>query len=451
MSNEALVVLCGRNDGIGDRIKALLNSMIISEAAGGRFLFHWPALDRVFDAQFLQMPPVERMFSSSFIAAHHITAARLRSLAPTTLSRDLREFAGLSLQDLRGVYIAQGGERLRPGSHIGPLTISADCYQRAFKRLEFSAEIESAFDAARGAEIPEGAVALHIRSGDLVYGEYRYFGTLESKVIPLEIAEFLLRSKLETKFVVFCQDRDILNRVKMLPNVIIPDDLLGGRTLDPVQSILFEISLMSRCKRIIAGSSAFAALAALISGNELEAITTHLTAQTCIDVAMSSSELTTDLPGVSRQQRAMTAWWVIVTFADTLVSPQELQLVRHARAMDPVNPQYWLHEAALHIGADDVAELERVLYLAVLDNDEARAAFVNNIEMMGRRSALKRSRKHLESLAIAAARGGRLAMAIYAIVARQLGRPDDADRYAKRFKALSLLADDIYSTFTKYV
>jgi len=445
MNNEAVVIVAGRKDGIGERLRAIMNCIILSDAIGGQFLFHWPDLDRNLDAQFVDMLPVDRMFSAAFIEKHHIDPARLRSLSAVPLSPDLNEIAGLGENSGPCAFLAPAADKLVPGSSIGRFSIPEDCYVRAFNSIEFSDEIQAAVNAARLADVPASSIALHIRSGDLVYGNYRYFGTLESKLIPLEISEYLIAKNPETKFVIFCQDKDIISRVRGHDNVIVPEDVADTAAFNGVQSVLFEISLMSRCGKIIAGSSAFASLAAQVSAKSVDAIGAHLTPRECIEVALKSAASAGEEPGVSPQQKAMTAWWTIVMFGRKLAPADELTLVRFARRMDPINPQYWLHESGILISNDDLEGVEELLFSALAENPAARQVFMKHIAMMRRPSAVKRSTRHLDRFAVAAAKGGRMASFVYAILAKQFGRTEDAALYTKRFKALSMLSVDAYA------
>lgn len=443
-----ITVISSRRDGLGARLRSLLNAMVLAEAVSGRFVFHWGALDEAFEAKFVDTLPVEEMFSERFIAQHHMTPKEIKALSAAPVPKDIAAFLSSVSSNSSQAYLASGSEQL---VGVSP-AVDGGAFARAFERIEFSPALAAAKEAARQANIADTTFALHIRSGDLVHGQYRYYGTLESKIVPLQIAEHLIRSRPETSFLVFCQDREILARLKGLANVQVPDDLADTAQFNGTQRALFEICLMSRCSKIIAGSSAFALVAALLSNRTLDAIGDYLTPEECVDVAFKCIEDTAPAEGVSPKQRAMTAWWSILRFRKLLRAADQLKLVRFARKMDPLNPQFWMHECFLLNGKGRTREVEEALFSALILNDEAMDVFLSNVRVMMRRpSAQKRGLARMESFATSARKEGRMSMFVYAQMARQLDAHDEAEIYARRLKALSGLCTDMYSKLEQYL
>ncbi|EDO6595925.1 hypothetical protein FVN02_08050, partial [Campylobacter coli] len=141
-------------------------------------------------------------------------------------------------------------------------------YPRLWSKIKFSPRIQEVIKLSNDIVkkmFHEGFIAIHIRSGDIVFDErVRKLGVGFGKAMPVEIAmELIERSKKENKHVVlFGDDLSELRTLKQYYNVSIIEDFIQEMT--GVDRIIFEINFMSKAEIIYSGGSSFARVASYI-------------------------------------------------------------------------------------------------------------------------------------------------------------------------------------------
>ncbi|GAM63298.1 capsular polysaccharide biosynthesis heptosyltransferase hddD [Vibrio ishigakensis] len=141
----------------------------------------------------------------------------------------------------------------------------------AFNEIGFSDNVNSLLNLAKQS-INKDTVAIHLRTGDVLYGQYRKFVNYTYKGLCLPLVEKIIKDEilLGNNIVLFGQESGVLNHLKEKYNVTISDDLVPNHISDSTELAIFEMALMSNCKSIIAGSSGFAKISSRIGNIKLE-------------------------------------------------------------------------------------------------------------------------------------------------------------------------------------
>jgi hypothetical protein len=356
--------LAARSDGFGERLRAMMNAMILAERFEGDFRFVWGKIGASWDRSAHVVLSKEKTFAPDFLSAYATEASAVRSETYHPIS------------GLKSIHAAT---RFRVGqnalSTVLPelaATLPKDAGANAFRRIRFSDRLERGRQAAFDIDLAPGAVALHLRAGDIIYGHSRLVGHYARKAIPWPLA-FELAAQLRSEgriVMVFGQDAALCRCIAAMHDGVFAGDIVEKLGLDFHQTALFEITLMSRCAEVYAGDSGFALVACQIAGAPLAQISDRLSRE---DIrALLLSALEADDPGrpartgsprapcpdaISDLQRAF-AFWSAASVHAALFNPEERsRLLATAIARDPVNSIYRLARirARLEAGAVDEA------------------------------------------------------------------------------------------------
>lgn len=254
--------VANRADGMGERLRALLNVMLLAEKNNGNFIFSWETKNRDFHAT----REKNLIFSQEFQKNHIVERKKIEEM-------ELYPLQGISLlfqdqaKDYDGYLVQQNNvSTILPYPYNGFNSID---YKRAFDKIGFSEEMKAAKVDAENIPLADKMIAIHIRAGDIVFGQFRWEPIFYRKVIPLFLLEKTITNTLEDgfKIVIFGQDDKFCNYLSEKYNLIYSKNLLRKNYNDS-QVALFDIVLMSRCQVIIAGFSGFATLASWIGGSK---------------------------------------------------------------------------------------------------------------------------------------------------------------------------------------
>jgi glycosyltransferase involved in cell wall biosynthesis len=258
---EGKLIIARRQDGFGERLKALINAIYVSNMTGFEFKFNWT--DRLENNDFHSIENKDNIFSGEYIAKHHLEFKSTQLFLKYNTKNIYKDERGL-FETFDGWEVNQN--YLNMGSNSKVL----EGYKQAFDSIQFSHGIKIALKEADMIVLPENSVAIHLRSGDIVFGHYRHSTRFTTKAIPVPIAlELIDRLKKDGKVVVvFSQDKDCLDEVVDDVSVFSFDYFLKENSHDFIgaEQEMFEIRLMSRCEFIISGSSGFSVLAGRIGG-----------------------------------------------------------------------------------------------------------------------------------------------------------------------------------------
>lgn len=267
--------LANRNDGLGARLGAILNAIVMAKIFQRKFHVYWPSEVSV-GKEFHVIDSAKDTFSQKYVEEHFVGDDFLivDKNAQVSNVENVKDFFAENEID---VYLCHQNEKFKCLHDLSG--IDATAYKEAFESIKFNESINQSILAAKSVNIGQKAVAIHIRGGDIVYGRYRLSRRYQQKALCYSLAIALIDKLTQQGFtpVIFLQDKAIENalRNEKLNNLVLAKDF--SNDFDLKQQAFFDIALMSRCQIIIAGSSSFSDVAARISGIKVDKPSKYLT------------------------------------------------------------------------------------------------------------------------------------------------------------------------------
>jgi hypothetical protein len=240
-------------------------------------------------------------------------------------------------------------------------TTSGFSYGDVFWSIDFHEDIRAAIHAARDLPLPDNFAAIHLRSGDVFYGEYRKFVHYTYKGVTLPVAKGMIEhlKAAGLGIVIFGQDGDVLEYLKREYGATLAADVIPASCTTDTQRAMFEIVLMSRGQRIIAGSSGFAKIAGWIGGRKVEGPTAFFTADE--QSALSRRDLEQNAEKYHPLQTAFAYWYAYFVNRKNMPYQSSVALLEGAHEYDPDNQLYPIVLAALHFRHGHAPRGEQVL------------------------------------------------------------------------------------------
>lgn len=266
--------ISNRNDGLGERLKAMLNAIVMAKIFKSDFHVLWP--DEVSAGkEYHAIDSKEYLFSKDYVAQHFIDNEFLAKQKVYPLS-DRLNIQDLFVEGEHRYYLCHQNEKFQFLKNFGE--IEDGIYKDAFYSIKFSESVSQAITAAKMVNIGSKAAAVHIRGGDIIYGRYRLSERYQSKAVCFPVAVALIEKLRKQGFtpVVFFQDEAIETELKSgrFGKLVLARDY--SSRFGVTEQAMFEITLMSRCQTIIAGTSGFAEVAARISGVKVQKTSNYL-------------------------------------------------------------------------------------------------------------------------------------------------------------------------------
>lgn len=347
-----------RNDGLGERLKSLLNAMVLSREYQNEFKFTWTTPDNLGPTHAIAAP--ETTFAPEFLEQH------LTEEIPSdfhVLDKRL-DFVNGNLEVNNSIQVSQNSIY----TQIPELKkyISPKQFENAFHEIGFSDEVNEAIDYASKVTLKVNAVSVHLRSGDIVYGRYRHNDRYTNKVISWAQADFMV-SSLKTQgldVVLFGQSPEVCRTLADKYDCIYLNDQEKVKSFSALQTAFFDIILMSRTNRIFAGKSGFSQFAELIGGGKICAPETEFDRAemaTHIETLLSD----TDEQPVDNLQIAFSCWHYVYNFKDIANSTQTVKLLEKGIIKDPDNLFYKIVLATLLFEKEDVESAESMVSLVL--------------------------------------------------------------------------------------
>lgn len=339
------VFLARRSDGLGERLNAMLNALWLSEIYSCDFRFAWPK--RFQDDPLHAIVPVEKMFSPEFIERFCVPEEELSGNWEISGRKRSRQEIAWRLSDT-GMITA-------PRVHLSELMhdfvdlSDVSGLQRAFRKIGFSDHVQEAIDHAESIRLPPNAVVMHLRSGDVFYGEYRKYVHYSYKGITMPIAKELIRQQREEGCEVYVigQDAEAISYLTQTTSASNIDSLLpsGLSAMTNVQKAMYDLVLLSRFKTIIGGSSGFSRQAGWIGGGNVLRPTDLLSAAEQHRVSLR--DLQNCELSYNPLQTSFAYWYAYYCGRHSRTAEQNVPLLIKARNFDPDNELYYFVEAAL--------------------------------------------------------------------------------------------------------
>lgn len=268
------VFFANRRDGLGERLRALLNAMVLAQYTQGSFYFAWSK-----SSSYKDILDAGTLFSESFVENHKLEVDKVAQLNLKPIAKTKI----LNNTDENG-YLAQRNDNIKKLLKNSGYTLDPQDYKKAFDNIGFSENILSVINYARSLKLNDKVVAIHLRAGDVVYGRIRYVHGFTEKVIPLYVLESLIVTfkKEGYQVLIFGQDNSLCEYLKNEFEVTYSLDLIE-RPYSQMEEAIYDIVLMSRCQKILAGSSGFAIVSSWIGGIELESYQNYITDEEAMD------------------------------------------------------------------------------------------------------------------------------------------------------------------------
>ncbi|ECL9233740.1 hypothetical protein FT461_09085, partial [Campylobacter coli] len=245
------LMVAARSDGFGARFMPILNAMYLAEYAGFKFGFVWKksghdenSLKKFENNELagLHLSNESNIFSKDFISQYSYTN-KLPSNMQVETKNSINEFIN-NTNYFWGNYVDYNITRKFFGARV------FEKYPKLWKKIKFSTAIQKIIDNANkiaSVVFPKKFIAIHIRSGDIVYDErVKKLGVGIGKAMPIEIAMHLIEENLtkNEKIVLFGDDFTSLRELKKQYGVSIIEDFID-ENLSGIERIVFEIVFMS--------------------------------------------------------------------------------------------------------------------------------------------------------------------------------------------------------------
>ena len=249
-----IIFFANRLDGFGERLRAILNIISLSNKYNGDFYFSWQVMGDEHKA-FHAIDKHNEVFEDSFSEKHIRNFKKIRSLNLLPFKKDdCLNFNNVSCYD--GILVDREYLEKKRGFD----------YKTAFSEIKFSNKMLKAKKSAEKILLKGKTVALHFRAGDIVYGVYRFNNVFYTKVTPPYVIESLVKifQNKGYEVLIFSQDYEFCKAVCEKYDLLFLHDI-DERNAGEAESALFDITLMSRCNCIVAGSSGFAIVASWLN------------------------------------------------------------------------------------------------------------------------------------------------------------------------------------------
>ena len=331
------VFLAARRDGLGARLQAMLNAMVLAERFDGDVPLPLVALRAR-----LRGVPRDPAEGGGVLARPSAPGTPMTRARSTGGSSSGSSRTRPSSSRARAGRFNVGFNRLEDALPQAARLLAPDAQRRAFDRVEFSPELARAKAAAYDVELPRAVAALHLRAGDIVYGYYRLHGYMNGKAMPWPLAVGLaerLRGRGD-QVLVFGEDAALCGWVAARTGGVDVRKLCAGMGFDKYQAAIFEIALMSRAGEIYAGSSRFPAVACQIAGMRPKRANAQLGRREIRRRFLDALKASTVGSEVSDLQRAFAFSAAALRFERLFSADERDRFLKEAGARDPVNGLY---------------------------------------------------------------------------------------------------------------
>ncbi|MFG5113726.1 hypothetical protein O8I40_06900, partial [Campylobacter lari] len=204
------------------------------------------------------------IFSQEFIDEYSYTD-KIESNRGILRNINIEELQTTPFDHVWGWYISQNTSQIVFSNQYEKFAAE---YPRLWSKIKFSPRIQEIIKLSNNTAkeaFDNSFIAIHIRSGDIVYDErINSCGIEWHKAMPVEIAmELIEKNKKENKnIVLFGDDLSELRALKQYYHVSIIEDFI--QELTGIDRIIFEINFMSKAEVIYSGHSSFARVASYI-------------------------------------------------------------------------------------------------------------------------------------------------------------------------------------------
>lgn len=437
VSGGGPVFVARATDGLGPRLRNLMMAMVLADVHGGTFSFTWPSMNpQVRDLH--AVTHAGEFFAEEFVQKHLIAEEGFDPSQLVPLPEAIEALASVGVAPGTKISVTTSFSKSEFARRFPGVSFDQQI-AKAFASIQLTEKMETARAAAANAQLPTTeAAAIHLRAGDIVYGIHREMDSFHAKVVSYPLAiEMISRMKASgVTPVLFGQDPQLLAYLRDNHGAFCAADLGDREGYDDVQNALFDICLLGRCSRIIAGTSGFAVLGAWLAQVTLERPDRMFDAEEAVRMiehhvldAPPSSDL------ISPHQKAFAARAAFVLAGETIATREPFwRLLEAACTLDPVNPFLLFVQACSLYEDGKSEEAESSLAGIIAEPSDLRKRFL----VLLRNKKPGRTLPYLDALAEKARSGHVMASFCCAVSYAALGRKDAGDM----LELLTAVADE---------
>lgn len=402
---EKPLFLAMRNDGLGERLKAIINCIILAGKTKGDFGFTWSS--ELGLSNFHDTNSVKDIFNSNFINSYYKTKEQLEKY-------DILKLKNIKSEDfMYADAIKVEHTPIKDQNDDRSLYPSPNEYKEAFDSINFNQDISKAIFLAENISVSKNTIAIHLRSGDIVYGIYRFMNKYYHKSMPIYILDKIITDYQLQGYdvLIFGQDKIFCNFVSNKYNVRYSDNLLSSDYSD-TQRAFFDIILMSRCSEIIAGGSGFAILSQLLGNiprkRFYELISDNETITSFNEASSSGGILENEY--VSPLLKAFSYATFFDEYSHKLDSLQKIHLMSKAFYLDPENSYYALILALTFYENEEITKGDLILYEELIkDKDYGILWLAKEKGIRGAKTILE---THINEIKVVIGKGSAIAVCL---------------------------------------
>lgn len=390
------VFIANRTDGLGERLRALLNAMILAKKMESSFLFSWSTMTENLwstmnqkDAMFHATSEKNLIFNNDFQEKYLLDITEINKMKllplnniPWTTANELKNYNGISVQQ-------NNIARELPYPYAD---FDSGSYQEAFNEIGFSEDLLAAKKHAESISVSPKTIAIHIRAGDLVFGSFRDEPIWYGKVVPLYLLDYIIERLISDSFeiIVFGQDDGLCKYLAYKYNILYSKDLLE-KSYNMSQTAIFDIVLMSKCNYIIAGASGFATLATWLGGSKIVSGYSYLPdKKNIIDEfrrLYADTESLLYASGIDPLIKSFTIAQFVYRFQDSISLTEKIGFIEDCMRLDPENSYHKVFLAFLYYKNDEIRKADLILI------DEIQGSGLVNLIKL---ASMKRWKSHTQ-------------------------------------------------------
>lgn len=351
--NESHVFVGNRTDGLGERLKSILNVILLSKITGGDFRFSWKSvLDH--HKKFHATSTKEEIFNKEFINKRIIDNTFINSMKLIPLSelntKNIDSYDGI-LVNQSPLYVQTSEMSLRSGLD----------YKWAYESIGFSDNIVLAQQSANGVTQKNKTVSIHLRAGDIVYAQHRITNSCVPKVIPAYIASLLIDyfKELGYQVIIFGQDEIFCEGICKDKDVLYSQHLCNPK-FSEAQKAIFDITLMSESEIIVGGQSGFSTFAGLVGGVPVKYFDKFFSYTEIIkafyDAMDECGTLNRDF--TSPLMKSYSIMHFLIMYGDHLGVDHKLKLINFCKELDEKNTFFQIMKSVYLFENGDYSESE---------------------------------------------------------------------------------------------
>lgn len=351
---NSITFYSSRTDGLGERLKSLLNAMVLSNLYKSEFKFTWNNPPGLGESH--AVDDANKTFSESF-RNHHL----IETIPEKCHELDKKpDFSSPKLEKIGAIKVSQNSifKQIPELKKLVPRS----AFRHAFEQIEFSPEIAEAISIANNIELTRNTASIHLRSGDIVYGRYRHNDRYTNKVISYAQADFMISAlkKRDTKVVLFGQNSEVCRYLADKYDAIFFGDDESIANFSSLQLALFDMVLMSRTNHIIAGKSGFSQFAEIIGDARFKSPETFFDKKNMslhIAKLLSSDETLK----FDNYQNAFSCWHYVFHYKDLFGNEKVIPYLEQAIKFDENNLFYLVVLATLYYEIGKFKEAELII------------------------------------------------------------------------------------------